>query len=628
MMNVPRVLAVALALCCPVAQAQAAVATTGHLPLNQLHPLLGGTAPAARLRATDSRTVMWLTDRSLLDNARRLEAIAAYRDGLPVAIVRGPATATLDRVLQGMFGAASQAALAVYVRKPDGSPHIHAVGELPGDETARARLSAQLAEGIAASLRDATALARQAKPSDAELVALPRIVVTNTEYASSGNGAYSTVSGEFLRDRGRSHEVLIVTGHAQQGLKPNHNGAMGNSVIIPGNYHYYLRLSTPDNKGTAPTLSGSRPLSTPSTDLNISESHSTRTSYSFGLSHEVSAGLEGKVPSAGAKSTFSLDFTREYTTTNMLDFTVKDYSLANSASMPSSQTSMAYWDMPLAPHVASKADFFGTSPSASRMTPSMGQVSAQGSAAWSVPGSYTGSMTLTTGGRIDNLQYFGDRIERVPDPRPHPSTGVTVAADSPYLTSEVTVFIQSKAGFGGCLRDDNGAVRITRCPDTSSPNWLDDVHAQWHLDSNGRYYNRGSKKCMQILTSGLDPTGMSEIVTRPCTTDRDQRWEWQADRIHTLYGEGHPEWRLFVGPGDIVGVRTTGKPQFQSIPINPYHALLNPWSSYPRKPTSTDFYPNLGSGSNTPVPPEVKQLGASPASERWELIVLRQSLHR
>lgn len=134
---------------------------------------------------------------------------------------------------------------------------------------------------------------------------------------------------------------------------------------------------------------------------------------------------------------------------------------------------------------------------------------------------------------------------------------------------------------------------------------------------------------MQILTSGQDPTGSGEIITRPCTTNRDQRWEWQADRIHTLHGDGHPEWRLFVGDGDFIGVRTAGKPQFQSIPANPFHPLLNPWSSYPRAPTHSDFYPKLENlGPNPPVSDEIKRLAASPANERWELIVLRQSLHR
>lgn len=628
-MNAPLVMAIAMAIACPITDACAAPASNGRLPLQHLHPLLGGDPPSVRTLRSDDSTVVWFTDQSLLDNTQRLEAIAAYREGLPVAVVRGAATATLDRVLQGIFGAASPAALAVYVRNAEGAPHIHSVAELPGDNTERMRLTAQLAEGIRGSLVDAGSRALQAASGEDELIALPRVVFTDTQYASSGNGAAATVRGEFLRDSGRSHDVLTVAAQAMQALKPNHNGVSGGSIIIPGNYHYFLRLFTPDNSGTTPTLSGSQPLSSPTTDLNISQSHSTKTSYGFGLSREISAGLEGMVPSAGAKTSFSFAFGREYTTTNELAFTVKDYSLANSASSPLSQTSMVYWDLPLAPHVASKADYFGSSPSAGNMTPSMRQVSAQGSAFWFVPGTYNGTMTLTTGGRIDNLQYDGSRIEHVPDPRPQPSAGVSVAADSPYLTREATVFIQSKAGNGGCLRDSNGVVTIAPCPDTASADWLNDLHAQWQLDSNGRYYNRGSKKCMQILISGLDPTGTGEIITRPCTTNRDQRWEWQADRIHTLHGDGHPEWRLFVGAGDSIGVRTLGKPEFQSIPVNPFHPLLDPWSSYPGAPTSSDFYPKLGTpDSNPPVSDEIKRLAASPSKERWELIVLRQSLHR
>lgn len=628
-MYVPLVLAIAAALCCPPAVAHAAPARTGHLPLYQLHPLLGGAPLPARGRSPGTRAVAWFTDQSLLDNTHRLQAIAAYREGLPVAIVRGPATATLDRVLQGMFGAASPAALAVYVRTPEGFPHIHEVAELPEDDDARQRLNTELSRGIADASGRSAASAHGATPGEGELVALPRIVYTDTRYAASGNGAVTTVRGEFLRDSGRIHDIFTVSASTVQALKPHHNGLSGNAVIIPGNYHYYLRLFTPDNSGTSPKLSESRPLSSPATTLDISESHTTKTSYGFGLSREVSAGLQDKVPSASAKTAFSFNFSREYSTTNALAFSVQDYSLANSASSPLSQTSMVYWDLPLAPQVASRADYFGTRPTVANMTPSMRQVSAQGSAVWFVPGTYTGNMTLSAGGRIDNLQYDGHRIDQVPDPRPQPVAGVTVAADSPYLTREVTVFIQSKAGNGGCLRDQKGVVRIAPCPDTASATWLDDLHAQWQLDSNGRYYNRGSKNCMQILTSGQDPTGSGEIITRPCTTNRDQRWEWQADRIHTLHGDGHPEWRLFVGDGDFIGVRTAGKPQFQSIPANPFHPLLNPWSSYPRAPTHSDFYPKLENlGPNPPVSDEIKRLAASPANERWELIVLRQSLHR
>lgn len=601
----------------------------GTLPLQDLHALMGSPGPFSRQAGDD--VLLWFTDEGLQrDSTKRASAVAAYRRGVPVAVLRGPVDPAIDVVLQGLFGVASDAQLAVYQRNADGAVHIHAVAELPASRQERNRVAARLRQGLeqqrSATLREA---APRDADRDAQLIALPQLVATQTEYAVPKNGASVTVRTEVIRDADRSSDTLIVSSRSEHQLKPHHNGHTGNSIVIPGRYRYFLQLFAPDTEGTFPTLAGAKPASAPSTELVISEEHATTTRYGFGLSREVNAGLEGKVPTAGAKASFSFEFSREYTARNALSFALKDYSIATSSERPSAQTSRAYWDLNLAQAIAATPDYFGRSPSPAKMTPSMQQVTANGSAVWLVPGTFAGNLNVLAGGTIDNLEFNGRGIEKIPDPRPQPSAGVTIQADSPYLTREVTVFIQSKAGNGGCLRDGNGVVRITPCPDTTQGDWLNDVHAQWQLDSLGRYYNRGSKKCMQILARGAAPGGDGEIVTRPCTTNRDQRWEWQADRIHTLHGDGHPEWRMFVGAGDIVGVRTDDRPEYQSIPVNPYHILLNPWSSYPRKPGSNDFIPRLGDiGTNPPISDEVKRLNASPANERWELIVLRQSLHR
>lgn len=604
----------------------------GVIDLSRLHTLLGVEDMGPQAPSDMDRPVAWFTDTALKTAGTHLAAVDAYCKGIPVAVLRGGNDPALDTVLQGIFGLSSSAALALYVRDSDGSPHLHTLADLPLSSPDRHQAARALLSSVAGhpSGTCSTAWAVTADSTDgAELVALPRLVYTETQVASSGNGASVTLRGEFVRDSGRSHDVITVSAKSVHNLKPHHNGRSGSSIIVPGQYRYFLRLFSPDNASTSPKLSESRPVSSPSTDLNISESHTTTTSYGFGLSREVSAGLDKEGPSVGAKAAFSFDFSRSYSTTNELAFTVKDYSIAANASQPSAQTSEVYWEMPLASAIASKPGYFGTPPDESRLTPSMRQVSSEGSAAWFVPGTYSGTITLSAGGVIDNIEFKGASTDRVPDPRPQPTASVTVRADSPYLTREVTVFIQSKAGNGGCLRDENGVVAIRQCPDATQANWINDLQAQWQLDTHGRYFNRASRRCMQILTSGQAPGGGGEIITRPCSINRDQRWEWQADRIHTLHGHGYPEWRMFVGPGEVMGVRTTGKPQFQSIPANPYHALLDPWSSYPGAPGSADFIPKLGAGGgNEPVSDEVKRLGPALPQERWELIVLRQSLHR
>lgn len=604
----------------------------GLLDLAQLQVLLGLENPHPTAGSNPDQSIVWFTDSALADADRRATAVDAYRRGHPVAVLRQDQDAAVDTVLHGIFGLSSSAALTIYVRDPDGSPHLHTVAELPESIGDRQQLARTLIESIdtASKALRGPGPSREAPSTDgAELVALPVMVFTETQYASSGNGAFVTVRGEIVRDSGRAHDALVVSAKSTHNLKPHDNGKSGPSIVVPGKYEYFLRLFTPDNTGTLPKLSESRPASSPSTDLNISESHTTTTSYGFGLSREVSAGLNKEGPSVGAKAAFSFDFSRSYSTTNALSFTVKDYSIGANAVQTPAQTSRVYWQMPLASVIASKADYFGRSPSESKMTASMRQVTAEGSAVWLIPGTYAGTMSLSAGGKIDNLGFDGSAIDHKPDPYLQPTASVSIRADSPYLTREVTVFIQSKAGNGGCLRDEHGVVVLRQCPDVAQGNWIEDLHAQWQLDTQGRYFNRGSKKCMRILTSGSAPGGGGEIVMQDCLLNRDQQWEWQTDRIYTQHGEGESEWRMFVGPGNIVGVRTTGKPEYQPIPFNSYHALLKPWSSYPKKPGSTDFIPKLGDiGPNQPISDETKRLGPPLAQERWELIVLRQSLHR
>ncbi len=55
-------------------------------------------------------------------------------------------------------------------------------------------------------------------------------------------------------------------------------------------------------------------------------------------------------------------------------------------------------------------------------------------------------------------------------------------ASSLFLTPEPTVFIQSKAGNGGCLRDVDGQVRLASCPDVSREGWQHETGSQWQLD--------------------------------------------------------------------------------------------------------------------------------------------------
>ena len=636
-------LALALAATIPSASATNAPSDHGSIALEGLEYLLGGDPPPAATARTrpagDDSDLLWFTDQALAGQQNYAAAVAAYRSGKPVAVLRGPVSEDMDRILQGVFGVASAAALAIYVRNPDGTPHIHAVEELPQAVAARRNVATQMQEGIGTTVRSARVQkAALAESTDgAELIAQPRLAYTDSQYASSGNGAFVTLRGEFVRDTGRAYDIFSVSAKAEYVLKPNEVIVHRIGLIIPEYYGYELTLSAPGT--TRPKLTAFAPTSSPTTDLNISESKTTSRSFGFSFGTDVSAGLADKVPSYGAKAPLGFDFSRSTSTTNTVAFSVKDYAIAASGLTGDGNTSRARWTMPLASLIRNNATYFGCGrcyQDTSKVTPAMRQVSTEGTATWTLPGNYTGKMTLGTDSVISMWAWPGGSKNKYDSPK-GPRASVTVPADSVYLTRDVTVFIQSKAGKGECLQAVLDNVYLGPCPDVSNPRWQERLNAQWQLDSLGRYYNRGTKKCMQIRPashrSDADPHRSplipGEIITAPCTTSRDQRWEWQADRIHSLLGGGYPDWRLFVEGGPGVFARTTGKPAHQSIPANPFHPLLNPWSSYPRAPTSSDFYPKLENiGINPPVSDEVKRLKASPPEERWEVIVLRQGLHR
>ncbi len=626
-------LVAAISLGMPAASAAGAT-DHGIVPLHDLGRLLGApltaSSPHLVAPAQSGDALIWFIDDALLDPTTREIAIAAWWEGKPIAVLRGERARAQQASLQSLFGFVSPAAFAIYQRRNDGTVILHTLAEFPDDAAIAGQVGAQMARTV--MKRTAVLQAeRPEKEESVEKIGLPRISAVETQYSSSGNGASVIVEMDVVRDSGRSHDRLLVNAQSSHQLKPHHNGLQGDGkLIIPGQYTWYQRLSSVDNSGTSPTLATQKPSSSSSTNIDISEKNTTTTSYGFGLSREISAGLDGKSPNFGAKAAFNFQFGREYTHERQFAMRVADYSLAANADRPAADAARTYWQSPVAGVIRSDPVYFGRRPTLARMTPSMQQITAHGDSEWRVPGKFAGMLTVHAGGSIDNLSYDGSRIEEIPDPRPQPVASLTFKATSPYLTLVPTVYIRSKAGDGGRLREmSNNVVGLGECPVPGRLGWEDDLAAQWQLDSEKRYYNRSSRRCMQLLTEGTAPGGQSEIVTLPCDLRLSQSWEWQADRLHSRHGDGYPEWRLFVDSGNFLGVRTAGKPKYQPIPINPFHALLDPWSSYPGKPRSNDFVPKLGNvGPSQPISDEVRKLGPALNGERWEVIVLRQALVR
>lgn len=595
----------------------------GSLALHQLAHLLGGAPVSHATPATDEAHLAWFLDTALDDPDSYREAAQAYHRGQPVAIVRGTRSAATDAVLQELFSAASPAPFALYVKTAEGSPHIITT-EASACSAAQCQL---LVRQIGDVVRDALAArnAALATPTPQETASLPELVFINTQTGSSGNGSTVTLRAQVARSVGPSFNTLKVVARSIHVLKPHENGNVPPFVVIPDRYAFQHTVRMDQAGSGAPKLTDWLPKGDASTDLDISATHSSVTSFGSAFSPETSAGLQDKVTNFAAKSAFSFTFGRQVTETSSVAFKIKDYALQDGLQKLPDGSMKSEWTLPLAGYVAGDARYFGNPPTTQKMTSTMRQSTPVGVSEWIVPGSYRNVLTIGAAGGIRNRRYLGIGSAPADDPGVQPGTHVSVDTRSVYLTAEPTVFIQSKAGIGGCLRDNGGSVVSAPCPDVTRPGWLDDTLAQWQFDVHGRYFNRGSGQCMQVLGSGQSNGG--HVVTRPCTTNRDQKWEWTADRIYSRHGDGAGEWRLFLSPDGDLHARTHEDHRLQRLPGNAFHPLLPPWSNYPKKPFSNDYIPKLENiGPNQPIPPEFLELGPVLPEELWEVVVLRQSL--
>ncbi|WP_331991238.1 RICIN domain-containing protein [Dyella sp.] len=530
-----------------------------------------------------------------------------------------------------MFGFASNAAAAVYVRTgnqwrvfsldiPSASHDVHvAARQLVSDVHEIMGKRQEAPRGVS---RGGSEHDNRADADIGERHALPRMDLSETRYASSGNGSSATLNMTVIRDSTTSKDKFVVVAKSSYNMIPHDNGLSGGTLTVP--YRYKLSQNFRSADATiAPSLVEQFPLSDNRTDINISDTRVKETTYGFNISREISGGLQGRVPDASTKLKFRFDFSRTYKEEKAIAFSVKDYFLISS-SQPASGGVAAQWSIELAPAIFGNKEYFGKKPTIERVTPTMRAASPQTFAIWEFDAAYQGTISLDAQSTIENAKYDGSKVEVTPDSRYQAAAGLTVDLGSAYLTRETAVFIRSEKDNGGCLWDDGGNVVLRTCPDTGRPTFLDEKHAQWRFDGEGRYINRGSGQCMQMLPSGLSPGG-HQVITARCTLNNDQHWEWRADRIYSLYNGAADDWRLHVSPGGLVDVRTEDKDRYQDLPKNPFHDLLIPWSNYPSQPVPGVFVPVL-TGNQPPIPEDWLRFKAVGPDQTWKITALRQSL--
>jgi hemolysin len=591
-------------------------------------PALRGVPLADQVeRAPNGETLVGLVDAGALSSQAALAQVwALYDAGMPVLIHHGE---TEERNgLKGpaaIFGMASDAPFVYYYRGVTGELRMLSIPrdvDNPGAVTrtiaeVNARLMEEMtwideARSSAARIRTSGILAMQRVTADFP-VEMPRLRAVNSAF---NDGSSVTQEVDVIRDSTISSDTRKIITKTSYSIKPKLNGVVNKNFVVVPEYYTLTEKVTFKNlpSHTAASLINQYPQSNGSTDISFTDTQKQTTSFGFNISSDLEKGLKDSVPEASAKLGFGFNFGKTNTTEKSMSMVLKDYWVGSSSSRDGSSYS-AVWRLSLADRIRGNSKFFHGSGNASEanMTPMMRQASPETFAAWQIRGGHDDEIRIEVRPSLMNLLFANKYTTPGQDPAVLPVSTVVVPANSPFLTREITVQIQSQEGAGRCLQTGSGAtVSLGAClpPQTS-------FAQQWNLDADNRYKSRANGRCLQVNTSS------GAITTETCSLALNQRWDWSAQAINSRYDGGDPSWRLYVSNG---AVSAKIDPSFhQVLPDNPFHALLRPWSNYPLAPLAGSFVPNLGGGTPPLVPVEwVSRLRDVGAAERWSINIIRQ----
>ncbi|HEX7817656.1 RICIN domain-containing protein [Dyella sp.] len=553
--------------------------------------------------------VAWVPARLLGHRTRGDEVRALLSNGVPVLITREPGEDS-SNALEALFGVSMDADAAIYYRDHDGTLRILAAEPLHYDASDGTRLT-HLTQALAKSMPAPPS--RSALPTLNSIpIEVPHLAFAATELYPDGGAI--TISGTATRSSSLSSDAKVITMKTRFIAPAQHYSFTGGGfpqLVIPSNY----RLSqTIQAFTTTPLLLDRFPYADSRTDVTLSEQRTTSTSYGFSISPELENGLQSNVRATSAKLPFGFEFGKYFDESTSVSITLKDYQL-NTSARDNGQMQYLYWDVALAPFILNTRGYFGgpfnTSPS--RVTPMMKGLDSEVFSTWILPGSFEDSIRLTSIYEIDYHRFAEPRTPtHVGKERPNIATAVSIKGKSPFLSREVTALIRSTSN-NGCLTasSDSDIISLQPC-DTA----LDNYAQQWNLDSEQRYRNRMDGRCMAVSDG-------DHVKLTPCTLDLNQRFRWVAERIHSLRDGDNQSLRLYSHGQDIHFEATAAN----TLPPNPFHELMSPWSSYPNAPRSSDIVPDPLPRLPRAVPEEwVTQYGAVPANERWDVVVLRQGM--
>ena len=573
-----------------------------------------------------------LIDARRLDDDKALaETRALFDAGMPVAVFtpRGASAAERSRVNK-LFGAASEADLAIYVRNESGSVRVFSTPidrslAYPDTATRIGHFQRDVAAHIAGMTHGQGRAAIQVRAVDAGNSSnpdyLPIIELTDTTYGRDGQSLTREIT--VVRDSTASRDNFNVT------LKTS-------GLIKGGDDESYCTLKSPSGHilkrfrcagytasymvdalldygaNPKPTVLRTLPETTGLSDVVYNRTESSTTNFGFNIGADAEKALSGQ-PSNALKPSFGFNFGKSYTKSTSITVDLKDYSTSvesknevpNFYPCPSCLSGLRNtWRYRLSDVIRDEARW-------GVKTPAMLKFAPQSYSMWTLPASRAKSpIKISASTSVSQRGWnsgISNGIVRVK------ADAISIDLDSPYLHREPVVILQSKENRGRCLiNDGKGAAKLATCSRD-----IMNRAGQWYLDAFDRYVSRLDGKCLAVNQYG---TRQVEVVS--CDDSTRQKWFWASDRINSRINGGDYGWRLFV-QGDLVNARIDPRTQ-QVIPNNPNHVLLDPWSTYPSAPVVGATIPVV-TGPQPQVPQDwVRRLKNVPSNERWQPIALRQ----
>ena len=559
----------------------------------------------------NSSTMAFLDIGSIADDKKVIGQVTdIFRSGIPVLLKMNSHSPELAKEVSTVFGISGSFDYALFHRQNSSKIEVY---RLEGYDDKNIMEAAWLL---------VKELNLKSDPPEDEFIGLPKLTY-NINVQSPTREMTSVVNIDIIRSAQRSQDKKFVSittvpttvrsaknGITIGGFGPGGNGLNLWGSYLPHAYRFTHQLTAPQ---IAPVLVKSAPSSDSRTEFSFTETKTTGLSIGGSLGGEF-GGTKADNIAYAAKSPFNVNFGLSYAHTKTMSYNFKDYSL-----LAAQNGSRVTWNAPIDTKLrgALIKQLTSTTPilSEDKMTPMMRSAALESYSLWELPGTYTGVATVSVGGGydLDRTEWWWDRTQV----KTHQITDIynteekyTLDMNNPFLTREMTVLIRSAEGTGKCMSGNaNSSITLESCA-------ASDAQQLWGLDSESRYVNRATQRCLSVReTDGA-------LITNSCALDNRQQWEWQADRLHSLYNR---EWRLY-SDNSRLKIIPDGSMHFQNTPKNVFNPLNIPWASYPLAPSIQDVMPNHLGPSPQISPEWVDRYQGVDTRQRWRIEILRDGI--